>query len=204
MFGTLKPSFAGLRCGARQDWQHFYCGTCQSLGDHFGLAYRGLLSHDAVFLALLVDGLGVSAAGPSRTRCPMLPVLHKATVSPDSVAMRYAAAIQLLLADQWLADRAVDGKAVARAARPLVERRSEQARATLRELGSDLDALIGFEHIQAEVEALEDWRVHANGPYGTRTLAESIRIVPGASGSMSRPKSSSKPTASTMTKATAC
>lgn len=48
MFGTLKPTLGGLGCATRKDWQHFYCGTCQSLGAHFGHAYRGLLSHDAV------------------------------------------------------------------------------------------------------------------------------------------------------------
>ena len=74
MFGTLKPARAELGCATRSDWQHFYCGTCQSLGDAYGLGYRGLLSHDAVFLALLVDGLSVEAAPPDRTRCPMLPM----------------------------------------------------------------------------------------------------------------------------------
>ncbi|KIG18892.1 Glycine-rich cell wall structural protein precursor [Enhygromyxa salina] len=154
MFGTLRPSRAALNCAGRSDWQHFYCGTCQSIGDQFGLGYRALLSHDAVFLGLLVDGLQQVEAAPDRTRCPMLPVVHRPTVSPDSVAMRYAAAIQLLLADQWLADRAIDGRSFARIARPLLDRPATRARETLAALGSDLADLIGVEHRQAATERI--------------------------------------------------
>ncbi|PRQ05645.1 DUF5685 family protein [Enhygromyxa salina] len=152
MFGTLRPARAALSCAGRSDWQHFYCGTCQSIGDQFGLGYRALLSHDAVFLGLLVDGLQLHAAAPDRTRCPMVPVVHRPTVSPDSVAMRYAGAVQLLLADQWLADRAIDGRGFARIARPLLDKPTARARETLAELGSDLGDLIGVEHRQAATE----------------------------------------------------
>jgi hypothetical protein len=152
MFGTLKPARAAFDCGTRGEWQRFYCGTCQSLGDQFGLGYRGLLSHDAVFLGFLVDGLQDHAAPPDRTRCPMVPVVHRPTISPSSVAMRYAGAVQLLLADQWLADRAIDGRSFARIARPLIAKPAERARATLAELGSDLAELIGIEDRQAAAE----------------------------------------------------
>src|SRR5690606_18132506 len=126
--------------------------TCQGIGAQFGLGYRGLLSHDAVFLGLLVDGLQVEAAPPDRTRCPVVPVVHRATVSPSSVAMRYSAAVQLLLADQYVADRAIDGGTLARCARPLLAKPAERARAMLAELGSDLAELIGIEARQAAAE----------------------------------------------------
>ena len=124
MFGTLKPQACGNRLPVVQEYRQFYCGTCKSLGSQFGLPYRALLSHDAVFLGLLVDGLQDEAAAADRCVCPMVPVTTRATVSPDSVAMRYAAAMQMLLADQWLADRAIDGRALARVARPITTRRS--------------------------------------------------------------------------------
>lgn len=152
MFGTLKPARAAFDCRTRGEWQRFYCGTCQGIGEQFGLGYRGLLSHDAVFLGLLVDGLQVEAAPPDRTRCPMLPIVHRPTISPSSVAMRYCAAVQLLLADQWLADRAIDGRSLARCARPLLAKPAERARAMLAELGSDLAELIGIEARQAAAE----------------------------------------------------
>ena len=164
MFGTLRPTRAALDCSGRTDWQHFYCGTCQGIGAQFGLRYRGLLSHDAVFVGLLVDALQNDPAAPDRTRCPMLPVVHRPTVSPSSVAMRYAAAVQLLLAEQWLADRAIDGRKLARVALPLVREPATQARSTLDALGCDLAELIDFEHRQAAIEV--------RGRTGPETAAE--------------------------------
>ena len=106
MFGTLKPHACRLGCDRAHEYQQFYCGLCKSLGDHFGTLTRALLNYDAVFLALVADGLVETAAATDRCRCPLLPVTFRPTVSPDSPAMRYAAAMQMLLSDQWLADRA--------------------------------------------------------------------------------------------------
>ncbi len=152
MFGTLKPNLPRLDPASRHAWQRLYCGTCQSLGSHFGHAYRGLLSHDAVFLAALVDGLQAEPAPRDRCRCPLIPVVHRPTLRPDSVAMRYAAAVQILLADQWLADRAVDRRSLARLARPLLRERAQHARRELAELGSSLAELEHFELRQAAAE----------------------------------------------------
>ncbi len=152
MFGTLKPAHHQLDAKARGEWQRLYCGTCQSLGQHFGHAHRGLLSHDAVFLATLVDGLQDHAGEHDRCRCPLIPVVHRPTISPDSIAMRYAASVQILLADQWLADRAIDGRSLAGAARSLLTGASVQARQNLSELGSSLAELEDFELRQAAAE----------------------------------------------------
>ena len=92
MFGTLKPHSCGLACDRRHAYATFYCGLCKGLGDHFGTATRALLTYDAVFLALVVDGLMVERAAPDTCRCPMLPLVHRPTVRPDSVAMRSSAA----------------------------------------------------------------------------------------------------------------
>jgi|GEM_PF-1493859 len=154
MFGTLAPPSCKAGLPVVRTHRSYYCGTCQSLGAHFGHARRALLSHDAVFMAILVDALQEQAAPPSQCRCPMMPVAIRPTVAPTSVAMRYAAAMQMLLADQWLADRAVDGSRAAAVARPLVSRRPARvATAVLVELGVDLDALRDFELRQAAVEA---------------------------------------------------
>src|SRR5262249_3838555 len=63
-----------------------------------------------------------------------------------------AAAMQMLLSDQWLADRAAEGRGVARTARPLLSGKVEAARAILSELGLDLADLDGFEERQAGCE----------------------------------------------------
>ena len=154
MFGTLAPPSCKAALPVVRTHRSYYCGTCQSLGTHFGQARRALLSHDAVFMAVLVDALQEHAAPPSRCRCPMMPVAIRPTVAPTSVAMRYAAAMQMLLADQWLADRAVDGSRAAAMARPLISRGpARTATSVLTELGVDLDALGDFELRQASVEA---------------------------------------------------
>lgn len=154
MFGTLAPPSCKAGLPVVRAHRSYYCGTCQSLGTHFGQARRALLSHDAVFMAILVDALQEHAAPPSQCRCPMMPIAIRPTVAPTSVAMRYAAAMQMLLADQWLADRAVDGSRAAAMARPLISRRPARVAASvLTELGVDLDALSDFELRQAAVEA---------------------------------------------------
>lgn len=152
MFGTLRLHTCQLGCGRRHDYASFYCGLCKSLGDHFGTLSRALLNYDAVFLALVADGLMEEPAAPDRCRCPMLPITFRPTVRPDSPAMRYAAAMQMLLADQWLADRSEDGGRAAAAARPLLSGKVDAARAILAELGVSLDDLTGFEREQARCE----------------------------------------------------
>jgi hypothetical protein len=86
----------------------------------------------------------------------MLPLVHRPTVRPDSVAMRYASAMQMLLVDQFLADRSEDGKRVAKAARPLLSSRVTHAYAMLGELGVSMEEVRGFEHVQARVERTLD------------------------------------------------
>ena len=173
MFGTLQPRTCGLPQEARDTYRTYYCGTCQSLGEQFSLLHRGLLSHDAVFLAMLVDGLTEHEAAPSSCRCPMMPIQIRRTRAPQSVSMRYAGAMQLLLADQWAADRALDGRKVAVVARRWTEQAAGDARATLRELGVPIDALDGFELRQKEVE-----RAGVTGPEAAaRPTAEALAFV---------------------------
>jgi hypothetical protein len=164
MFCTLKPHTCRLGCDRQHEYAAFYCGLCKSLGDHFGQLTRALLNYDAVFLALVADGLVEEGAEPDRCRCPMLPVTFRPTVRPDSPAMRYAAAMQMLLSDQWLADRAMDGKRAARAARPVLAGKVAAARAILGELGISLADLDGFEEHQHKTEIV--------GVTGPRDAAE--------------------------------
>lgn len=155
MFGTLRAHTCGLGCQRAREYDTFYCGLCKSLGDHFGTLTRAMLNYDAVFLALVADGLMEEKAAPDRCRCPILPVTFRPTVRPDSPAMRYAAAMQMLLSDQWLADRAADDAPVAhvaRAARPLLSGKVEVARTILADLGISLADLEGFEERQARCE----------------------------------------------------
>ena len=183
MFGTLRPP----RCGPLpvvQSYRQFYCGTCQGLGAHFGHARRGLLNHDAVFMAILADAVQAEPAPPSRCRCPMMPVVFRTTFAPDSVAMRYASAVQMLLADQWLADRGAEGQWHARVARPVFSARpARKAAEHLAALGVELPALRGFEGRQVSVERCAARPEVAAAPTAA-VLAmafEAVALLPGAS-----------------------
>lgn len=156
MFGTLNPHRCSLPEVGRERHGRLYCGLCRTLGDDHGQLSRGLLSHDAVLVATVADGLQLVAAADAETRCPILPVVHRPTLAPDSPPLRFAAAVQILLADQYVADRAMDGKRLARWARPLGQRTVAGARQILDELGTNLDGLEGFEHRQLAVELDED------------------------------------------------
>ncbi len=150
MFGLLNPRDVRLPVSQTTAHRAYYCGLCQATGQHFGQLYRPIHSHDAVFLATLADGLAATPAEADSCRCPMLPVLTKTTASPDSPALRYSTAVQMLLADQWLADKEVEGSRLGSMARPLVP--ASSAWTMLDVLGVDLTALKGFEGAQAEVE----------------------------------------------------
>jgi hypothetical protein len=152
MFGTLKPQNCSLDEPGKEGYARFYCGLCKTLGDSYDTPTRGLLSHDAVFLALLADGLIDEAGEESSCRCPLLPVVHRPTIAPSSAGLRYAAGVQMLLADQLLADRAMDGRRLYQTARSLLGGRVRKARGLLAGLGVDLASLEGFERRQAGCE----------------------------------------------------
>jgi hypothetical protein len=154
MFGTLRPDGCSVSSSELRDYHTFYCGMCKSLGAHFGTVTRILVSHDSVFLAMVVDGLMGEQAGSSRCRCPMLPIIHRPIVEPNSAAMRFATATQILLGDQWLADRSAEGKKVASWVRPLAQPRVERACSMLEELGISVAPLRNFEQRQASSEAI--------------------------------------------------
>ena len=152
MFGLMRPDMDALSPVQRGRHRRYYCGLCQGVGEHVGQAWRGVHSHDAVFLATLVDGLVTEGAGPDRCRCPMLPVVHRQTHDPASVALRFAVGAQMLLADQWVADKAVEGSRAARFARDVLGAPIGRGRALLDGLGLDTAGLSGFEHRQLAVE----------------------------------------------------
>ena len=182
MFGLLKPP-EDTSCRERSTHQQFYCGLCQSMGSNVGLAWRALHSYDAIFVALVADAVVEEAAEPSTTRCPMMPVAHKRSRAPSSVAMRYAAAVQVLLGDQWIADKAVEGTRWARVARPVLKGPVGKAGALLGDLGIDLSELEGFEHRQHAVEVAHPTLREAAAPTAEALALVFSRIaeLPGAS-----------------------
>ncbi|MFT5686297.1 MAG: hypothetical protein ACI8RZ_007253 [Myxococcota bacterium] len=153
MFGTLRPHGCSLPTVDRQQHRHLYCGLCKTMGADYGTLTRPLVSVDAVLLGVVVDALQEDAAPQSSCRCPIAPHRFRTTIDHDSTTMRFSAAAQVLLTDQWLADRAMDGRTLARIARPLGGTTVQRAWEVLDSLGADLSGLIGLERRQVAVEA---------------------------------------------------
>lgn len=183
MFGTLK--LRGCCAPESKDLhQRYYCGLCQAMGHGYGQPLRAFHSHDGVFVALVADGVLAEAAEQGTTACPMLPVLRKPSLDPGSASQSYAAAIQLLLGDQWLADRQADGGRLAGAGRRLLSGRVARARAQLEDLGVDLAELDGFEGRQVAAER-PDAELEVAAEPTARALElvfASIADLPGAGG----------------------
>ena len=102
----------------------------------------------------------------------MVLVSHRPAVAHDSPAMRYAGAVQILLGDQWLADRALDGQRLPRFARPLLQAPVARAQRLLKDLGIDLGALAGFELRQKRTE-----NGHPPPPAAAEPTASALGLV---------------------------
>lgn len=155
MFGTLRPHSCTVGTDPREAYQRAYCGLCRTLGRQAGLVGRCTLNGDAVLVALVADGLMERPAEQTPLRCPLLPIRRRPAWSADAPALEYSAAIQVLLGDQWLADRAADGARGAGFLRRLNGKRVDIALETLRRLGVATEELEDFELQQQEVEARE-------------------------------------------------
>ena len=182
MWGTLKPRTCQLPESTKTDYQHLYCGLCKGLGQGYSQASRVLVSHDAVFVGLLVEALSSDSSDRGRARCPMLPLVHRPILVPDSVPIRFAAAVQILLGDQWLADKAHEGKRGAALLRRFASGHVDRANTALADLGVSFEPVRAFEHDQLAVEKLGVGEVEAPARPTEHALAfvfETIASLPG-------------------------
>ena len=153
MFGTLKPNLCSLNRSKKSDYRRHYCGTCKALGDHYGQLSRVSLTYDAVLLSMVVEGLQAAPAQRGSCRCPMMPLKHRATLTPDSVAMQVSSAVQVVLTDQWFADHRLDGQRTLGSLRRLTEGKARDALDTLAGLGVDLSGAADLATRQHQLEA---------------------------------------------------
>jgi len=150
MFGTLQPGLCGLDRHDRGAYRRAYCGMCKSMS-RYGLSWRALVNHDLVLYALAVEGLQREEDPGSTCRCPIAPWIHRPIASPSGAAMRAVAALQVLFADQWLADKAEDGRAAAAPLRRLLP--THKALALAESLDLDAAAFATLCDRQTAVEA---------------------------------------------------
>ena len=107
MFGYIAPLKSELKMGEFEVYTAYYCAICHAVKRRYGEVPRLLLSYDAVFVALLAEGLSGEPKEPNFTtfRCFNNPLKKRNEAAP-SVAIDYAADVMALLG--WLSLK--DGK----------------------------------------------------------------------------------------------
>src|SRR5512140_1208469 len=95
MFGLMKTTICSQRPADREARRMAYCGTCKTLGAHYGQKSRFLLNHDAVFLAELIEAL--EGPGPAARPVDRALASYNCLALPSRgetvpVRLRYAAA----------------------------------------------------------------------------------------------------------------
>ena len=104
MFGLMKMRGCRHAQGLRTSHRHHYCGVCKTIGREYGQGTRLALNHDMVLVAELMSAISTEPAwdGALDSRnC-----LRAPRESP--LALRYAAAANVLLAGAKTADHVAD------------------------------------------------------------------------------------------------
>ncbi len=183
MFGTLRPSLCQVSRNDRQAYRRLYCGTCKALGDGYGQLARPLLSYDVVFFAALVEATQTEQSETGQCRCPLLPVLQKPIVAPTSLPVRFAAAVQVVLASAWLDDQVIDGNPLYRPARALARSKATSAYEELTSLGVDMGVVRGLSAEQSKVEGQTRDIVRLASPTA-KVLSKILSAIPDLPGAI--------------------
>lgn len=109
MFGYVRAAAPELKVKELTRYKAYYCGVCKAMSEYTFWG-RGLLSFDLAFYALLID---------FRAEAEILPKVclpkFKKTPCAQGEALRYAAALNVLLAAGKVKDDVDDGEAVKKA-----------------------------------------------------------------------------------------
>ena len=108
MFGYVRAVPDVLSEETAQQYEAVYCGLCRTLGTRYGWFARLILSHDFVFLAILLSS-DDPAAACSVCRCPVRPWQRKPCWM-DLPALETAADESVILTWWKLQDSLLDGR----------------------------------------------------------------------------------------------
>lgn len=116
LFGYVMPLSCELKVKHYDLYRAFYCGLCRTLAREYGPVARAALSYDCTFLAVVCAGIGGFPI-PRSQFCVFEPFRGRRGFVPGCEALRYAAAVNVLLASAKLDDDVRDKHSVsARAA----------------------------------------------------------------------------------------
>ncbi len=115
MFGYVMPYKDELKVREYHLFKAYYCGLCKILGKQFNQLVRMGLSHDFVFLALLLSAILYEKEEILSQRCLYNPIGKKPIVASNE-ALRYSAHMSVILTwfhllDDWKDDRSISALA---------------------------------------------------------------------------------------------
>ncbi len=102
MFGYVNANKEQLSQDDQVNYQRYYCGLCQELGNQAGGSGQLLLNYDLCFLTILLQGLYEPSITTRDFRCLMHPVSPKHGYISDATC--YAASMDILLSYYSLMD----------------------------------------------------------------------------------------------------
>ncbi len=109
MFGYVKCDKPEMKVKEYEAYKGLYCSLCKAMRKHFGLFSSLTLNYDITFLVLM--RLSFSTAVPSFTsgRCPFNPTKKCNFCNNSDEAMKYAAAVSMMMFYHKVKDNISDG-----------------------------------------------------------------------------------------------
>lgn len=152
MFGYIQIEKDSLLLREIKAYRGFYCGLCHVLKSEYGGLARALLSYDCAFAALLLavaNGAGYERL--KRGSCSVNPIGRKEPLIKDCDELRFAAALNVILAYYSLEDKWTDNKNIlARSAMLIYGRAHKKAAAKYPEVEKGVKTALVKLHEQEE------------------------------------------------------
>ena len=110
MFGYVKPDKPELKIKEYETYKAVYCSVCRTLGKHYGILSRFLLTYDSAFYVIVLKCLLQSECDcAERGVCRFNP-LKKCHYIPEDELLRRAAALTVIMFYYKLLDDLEDGR----------------------------------------------------------------------------------------------
>lgn len=114
MYGYVNINKMELRLKEIYEFQGFYCGLCETLGERYGVSGRFSLSYDMTFLIVLLTSLYEPDSAIVSKRCLVHPLKKKPVIT--NKFSEYAADMNIILAYEHFDDDYKDEKKLKAAA----------------------------------------------------------------------------------------
>lgn len=111
MYGYIVPEKSTLRASDFVLYRSFYCGICCRTGKLYGQLPRFTTNYDFAFLSALLHDYAKADLVIEEHKCVLNPIKKKATVMPNPLLDKLAAA-NIMLAYQKADDGVIDGDGV--------------------------------------------------------------------------------------------